>query len=263
MERVLAKLAAEQSMLWRRQPVHPRSGRFRGDFLLAALLGKRETLSLLPAGRAFPDVISALAVSHKNVTSPFPSRYPSCFASPVTAFQINGQEADLCASVTRILWPNQITLARNAAKNLRSKRKRKRRSDENWRTLPGPPTPSRRPTRTSNLKSLPCRAFLLKRRGFLIPVHLLVQALGAHAVNPGQVHVENDLPFADFVNQILESNDRCGNFFSNHRGTRGSLADWGRRRRCVPKFNLGRRKPEQASGAHERSRTSTGFPIRS
>jgi hypothetical protein len=38
---------------------------------LAALLGEREALRFFAAGCALPDVISALAISHKTVLSPF------------------------------------------------------------------------------------------------------------------------------------------------------------------------------------------------
>jgi hypothetical protein len=53
------------------------NGLFR--FLLAAFLGEREALGLFAAGCAFPDVVSALTVSHKTAPSLFHSRVPSCF----------------------------------------------------------------------------------------------------------------------------------------------------------------------------------------
>ena len=109
---------------------------FAATFLLLFFLERARDAQSSPAGRAFPDVISALAVSHKTGTpSALPKPIPKLFPlRRLTAFQINGQEADLCASVTRILWPNQITWRETPQRTREAKEKveeKKRRKLEN------------------------------------------------------------------------------------------------------------------------------------
>src|SRR5437660_3536534 len=54
------------------------------------------------------------------------------------------------------------------------------------------------------------------REAFFIPLYLLIQTLRANAINTSQVCVEDDLLFADLVNQIFQTNDRCDDFFFTH-----------------------------------------------